>query len=57
MSVTGSRFASDFAGLAGDGRHLQGAHDQGRIAEEPGKGKLLSPVLEQRWARRLARRL
>ena len=37
--------------------HQKGTHDKGRIAEEPGEGKLSSPVLEQRWARRLAHRL
>ncbi|HEY5868862.1 MAG TPA: hypothetical protein VI542_25430 [Candidatus Tectomicrobia bacterium] len=41
---------------AGDYRHQPGAHDKGRIVEEPGKGKLLSPILEQRWVRCLARR-
>jgi hypothetical protein len=41
----------------GGGHHQKGTHDKGRIAEEPGKGKPLSPVLEQRWARGLARRL
>ena len=35
----------------------QRAHDKGRIAEEPGEGKLSSPVLEQRWAGRLTHRL
>jgi len=34
-----------------------GPHDKGRIAEEPGEGKLSSPVLEQRWAGRLTHRL
>ena len=38
-------------------KHLKGTHNKGRIAEEPGEGKLSSPVLEQRWARRLAHRL
>jgi len=38
-------------------KHLKGTHDKGRIAEEPGEGKLSSPVLEQRWARRLTHRL
>jgi hypothetical protein len=37
--------------------HLKGTHDKGRIAEEPGEGKLSSPVLEQRWAGRLTHRL
>ena len=36
---------------------LKGTHDKGRIAEEPGEGKLSSPVLEQRWAGRLTHRL
>ena len=35
----------------------KGTHDKGRIAEEPGEGKLSSPVLEQRWAGRLTHRL
>src|SRR5215471_15879152 len=38
-------------------KHLKGTHDKGRIAEEPGEGKLSSPVLEQRWAGRLTHRL
>ena len=41
----------------GGGRHQTGTHDKGRNTEEPGEGKLSSPVLEQRWARRLAHRL
>jgi len=41
----------------GGGRHQTGTHDKGRSTEEPGEGKLSSPVLEQRWARRLAHRL
>ena len=39
------------------GRHQTGTHDKGRNTEEPGEGKLSSPVLEQRWARRLTHRL
>ena len=42
--------------LAG-GRHQLGTHDKGHITEEPGEGKLSSPVLEQRWAGRLTHRL
>src|SRR5262249_39123068 len=38
-------------------KHPKGTHDKGRIAEEPGEGKLSSPVLEQRWAGRLTHRL
>jgi hypothetical protein len=38
-------------------KHLKGTHNKGRIAEEPGEGKLSSPVLEQRWAGRLTHRL
>src|SRR5262249_33717599 len=38
-------------------KHLKGTHDKGRIAEEPGEGRLSSPVLEQRWAGRLTHRL
>src|SRR5215510_6001838 len=38
-------------------KHLKGTHAKGRIAEEPGEGKLSSPVLEQRWAGRLTHRL
>ena len=41
----------------GGGRHQTGTHDKGRNTEEPGEGKLSSPVLEQRWARRLTHRL
>ena len=41
----------------GGGRHQTGTHDKGRSTEEPGEGKLSSPVLEQRWARRLTHRL
>ena len=37
--------------------HEKGAYDRGHIAEEPGEGKLSSPVLEQRWAGRLTHRL
>src|SRR5262249_41557944 len=38
-------------------KHPKGTHDKGRIAEEPGEGKLSSPVLEQRWVGRLTHRL
>ena len=38
-------------------KHLKGTHDKGRIAEEPGEGKLSSPVLELRWVGRLTHRL
>jgi hypothetical protein len=37
--------------------HQQGTYDKGHITEEPGEGKLSSPVLEQRWAGRLTHRL
>jgi len=41
----------------GERCHPTDTHDKGRSTEEPGEGKLSSPVLEQRRVSRLTRRL